>query len=92
MSTILDPTNERQPIRRKLASRQDKIVGRLALLDISKPRGSILIDELESLLAKEIPNLTINRYAKPTFAKPAPDALREKILSENDFVVEALAD
>ena len=92
MSTILDPTNENKPIKRALAPRQESIVGRLALLDISKPRGSVLIDELECLLAKELPNLTINRYAKPTFAKPAPDTLKEKILSENDFVVEALAD
>ena len=92
MSTILDPTNEHQPIKRTLTARQNNIVGRLALLDISKPRGSVLIDELECLLAKEIPELIINRYAKPTFAKPAPDQLRDKILAENDFVIEALAD
>ena len=29
---------------------------------------------------------------KPTFTKPAPDALREEIFENNDFLIEALAD
>lgn len=92
MVKILDPTNEHQPVKRDLALRHNNIVGRLALLDISKPRGSVLLNKLETLLAIELPSVTINRYSKPTFAKPAPQALREKIKSENDFVIEALAD
>ena len=67
-------------------------MGRLALLDISKPRGSILLDKFETMLADQLPDVTINRYAKPTFAKPAPDALRKEIKAANDFVIEALAD
>ena len=31
-------------------------------------------------------------YMKPTFSKPAPDALRAEILENNNFVVEGLAD
>ena len=92
MLTILDPSNESQPIQRSLATRQIDIVGSLALLDISKPRGSVLLDKLESLLSEKLPKVKINRYAKPTFAKPAPEKLREQIKAENDFVVEALAD
>ena len=34
----------------------------------------------------------MTRYAKPTFTKPAPDALRRDIRAANDFVIEALAD
>jgi len=92
MVKILDPTNEHQAVKRDLAARQSNIVGRLALLDISKPKGSILLDKLETLLAVKLPNVTINRYSKPTFTKPAPEVLREQIKAENDFVIEALAD
>jgi hypothetical protein len=92
MTTILDPTDERTPIRRSLTRRPEQITGTVALLDISKPRGNVLIDRLEELLSQRLPNVTFKRYAKPTFAKPAPDDVRRAIVQESDFVVEALAD
>ncbi len=92
MTTILDPTDERVPVARQVTPRTGKITGRVALLDISKPRGNVLLDRLEGLLGERLPDITINRYAKPTFAKPAPDALRADIAARNDFVIEALAD
>ena len=92
MVTILDPTDERVPVARQLSRRSGEITGSLALLDISKPRGNVLLDRLESLLSERLPGIRIQRYAKPTFTKPAPDALRAEILRDNDFVVEALAD
>ena len=58
----------------------------------SKPRGNILLDQLASKLQAALPDVTFNRYAKPTFAKPAPEDLRKKIRQENGFVIEALAD
>ena len=64
----------------------------IGLLDISKPRGNIMLDELEELLAQKAPDVTVRRYTKPTFAKPCPDALRHEIRDECDFLVEALAD
>lgn len=92
MTTILDPTDERVPVARQLSPRTGEIVGRLALLDISKPKGSLLLDRFESTLQQRLPGITINRYAKPTFTKPAPDELRREIKAQNDFVIEALAD
>jgi hypothetical protein len=92
MTTILDPTNERTPVRRQLAARGGTLAGAVALLDISKPRGNVLLDRLEERLASALPNVQIRRYAKPTFTKPAPDSLRQEIRSTNAFVVEALAD
>ena len=92
MTTILDPTDERVPIRRTISPRPERIEGGVALLDISKPRGDVLLDRLEALLAERLPGVTVNRYAKPTFAKPAPEALRHEIKAANQFVVEALAD
>ncbi len=92
MTVIMDPTNERVPVTRQLAGRSNHIVGNLALLDISKPRGNVLLDQLEARLAERLPKVKLTRYAKPTFTKPAPDALREEIKAHNDFVIEALAD
>ena len=92
MTTILDPTDERVPVERTITPRPAAITGNVAFLDISKPRGNVLIDRLEEILSERLPNVTINRYAKPTFTKPAPDELRRQIQDANDFVVEALAD
>ena len=92
MTTILDPTDERVPVTRQLTPRPEHLSGTLVLLDISKPRGNVLLDRLEALIGERAPGVTVKRYAKPTFAKPAPEPLRSKIVEEADFVVEALAD
>lgn len=92
MTTILDPTDERVPIARSITPRPEAITGNVALLDISKPRGNVLLDRLEQRLNERLPGVTVNRYAKPTFTKPAPDVLRQDIRAGNDFVIEALAD
>ena len=92
MTTILDPTDEAVPVERSITARPAELAGAVAFLDISRPRGSVVIDRLQELLTAAHPGIKVNRYAKPTFAKPAPAELRAQILSENDFVVEALAD
>ena len=92
MTQILDPTDERIPIRRSLAGRPGKITGTVALLDINKARGDVMIERLKQRLADSIPGVEIRNYRKPTPAKPAPDDIRHKMLEECDFVVEALAD
>ena len=90
---IVDPTDERVPIRRTLAKRSGTISGSVALLDISKPRGDVLIDQLAARLREDRCRASkFNRYRKPTFTKPAPDELRRRIAKESDFVIEALAD
>lgn len=92
MTIILDPTDERVPVERQVSARSGSVHGVLGLLDIRKPRGEVLLDELESLLSKSLPGVEIKRYSKPTFTKPCPDDLRRTIRDECDFVVEALAD
>lgn len=92
MTTILDPTDERVPIRRSLTKRPDAVTGTVALLDIIKPRGDVLLDRLEERLRERLPGVTFRRYRKPTFTKPAPLDLRRRIAEECGFVIEALAD
>jgi hypothetical protein len=89
---IIDPTDERVPIKRSLTARPEAIAGTVALLDISKPRGNVLIARLEERLAERLPGVTLKHYRKPTFTKPAPEGLRREIAAESDFIVEALAD
>jgi hypothetical protein len=88
---LLDPTSERAPAvrerRPRLASLEGVTVG---LLDISKPRGDLFLDRLETRLAER--GARVKRYAKPTFTKPAPVDLRQQIAVECGAVVEALAD
>lgn len=92
MTTILDPTDERVPVNREPVRRPEHITGTVGLLDISKPRGNVLLDRMEELLGERLPNVELKRYRKPTFAKPAPDDLRQQIAEECGFVIEALAD
>jgi hypothetical protein len=63
---------------------------RIALLDISKPRGDIFHDRIAELLSER--GAIVSRYRKPTFTKPAPVRLLEEIVSSNEAVIEGLAD
>lgn len=92
MTTILDPTDERTPVERQTTTRSGTLSGVIGLLDISKPRGNIMLDQLEQLLAQKAPDVKVKRYKKPTFAKPCPDPLRHEIRDQCDLVIEALAD
>ena len=92
MVQILDPTDERVPVRRELTQRPGHITGTVGFLDISKPRGNVLLDRLEELFNERLPGVEVKRYAKPTFTKPAPVDLRHEIAENCDAVIEALAD
>ncbi len=92
MVTILDPTDERTPVERQITKRSGALSGVIGLLDISKPRGDVMLDELEKLLAEKAPGVTLRRFKKPTFTKPCPDELRHEIRDSCDLVLEALAD
>lgn len=87
---LLDPTAERDAVERPLAVRTGELPARIALLDIRKPRGDVLLDELEVLLRER--GAEVLRTAKPTFTKPAPADLRREIARDCEAVIEALAD
>jgi hypothetical protein len=91
MRVLLDPTSERTPSTRALNPRPASLAGlTVGLLDISKARGDVLLDRLAQRLESD--GVTVRRYAKPTFAKPAPVDLRHEIATQCEVVIEALAD
>ena len=91
MTNLLDPTGELQPAQRERLPRAQELRGkRVALLDISKPRGDVFLDRLEEKLGDL--GVTARRYQKPTFARVAPAVLKQQIAGECDAVIEALAD
>lgn len=92
MTTILDPTDERKPVARQITARTGTLRGTIGLLDIRKPRGNVLLDELERQLKAAAPGVTVKRFTKPTFTKPCPDDMRRDIAGQVDYLVEALAD
>jgi hypothetical protein len=92
MSTVLlDPTSERSTTQRTQTTRPPSLDGlTVGLLDISKPRGNVFLDRLETLLNDG--GFATRRYKKPTYTKPAPIDLRHEIARECQAVIEALAD
>lgn len=90
-TTVLDPTNERHVATRHLVSRPESLAGlTVGLLDISKARGDVFLDQLEMRLLAI--GARVRRYKKPTFTKPAPIDLRYEIATTCNVVIEALAD
>ena len=91
MTTVLDPTAEQTPEARERAPRPESLNGlTVALLDISKPRGDVFLNRIETRLAES--GAQVKRFSKPTFTKPAPVDLRHQIASECGAVIDALAD
>lgn len=91
MRVVLDPTSERSPATRQRNDRPASLAGaRVGLLDISKARGDVFLDRLEERLRER--GLSVERFRKPTFTKPAPADLRYEISTKCDVVIEALAD
>jgi hypothetical protein len=89
---LVNPMNERIPDASPAAARLQRLEGRtIALVDISKPGGSIFLDRLEKRLKDDYGVAEVVRAMKPTFAKPAPAGVLEKI-RHVDAVIEGLAD
>ena len=92
MTDYLDPTDS-VAVPRKTALRPTSLDGKVVtLLDISKAKGNHLLDRVEELLRERAHPREIIRRKKPTFARPAPEDLRQEILKNSDAVIEALAD
>ncbi|MCC5874306.1 MAG: hypothetical protein JJU22_18050 [Gammaproteobacteria bacterium] len=90
-TVLLDPGSERDPSEREPRGLPVGLAGKtVGLLDISKPRGDVFLDEIARLLEAE--GASVARFRKPTFTRPAPTGLRQEIAEHCDLVLEGLAD
>ena len=88
---LLDPTSESAPVKRDRLPRPRELQGlTVGMLDISKARGDIFLDEIAARLSAK--GMHVKRYQKPTFARMAPVELQQEISTQCDLVIEALAD
>ena len=88
---VLDPTSEAEPAVFTTVARPASLDGlTIGLLDISKARGDVFLDRIAERAQQR--GLAVERFRKPTFAKPAPVDLRHEIATRCDVVIEALAD
>ena len=90
-AVLLDPTAEIAPPGRTCAPLPASLDGlTVGLLDITKEKGDIFLDQLAKRLIEQ--GITVKQYAKLTSAKPAAPEVGQTIAQECDVVVEALAD
>jgi len=88
---LVNPRNERK-LTAARAPRLSTLAGKtIALLDISKPGGSVFLDRLERLLLEHHGVARVVRESKPTYTKPALPQVLERLRTV-DAVIEALAD
>lgn len=92
--TLINPLDESRIEPRTPAPRLDTIRGKtVGLLDISKPGGGVFLDRLEQILRERYGAGNIIREIKPTFAKPAPPEVINRLRRARvQAVIEALAD
>jgi len=93
-TVLINPFDESRREPRKAAPRLAGLAGStIGLLDISKPGGNFFLDRLARLLQERCGVRQVVRETKPTFTKPAPDAVIERLVSARcAAVIEALAD
>ena len=91
---LVNPLNEAAGEAREAAPRLATLAGKtVALLDISKPGGDVFLDRIAGLLTERHGVARVLRERKPTFSKPAPAAVMERLLAARpDAVIEGLAD
>ena len=93
-TVLINPFDEARHAPRKAAPRLNTLAGTIiGLLDISKSGGKFFLDHLARLLQERYGVAQVVRETKPTFTKPAPEAVIERLVNARcAAVVEALAD
>ena len=89
----MDPTDERVPVSRQITPRNGPIKGCVALLDISKPRGNVLLDRVEDLIAQRLPEVDRAALCQADVHQACSgSAANRDSRKAADFVIEGLAD
>jgi hypothetical protein len=91
---LVNPLDETPRHAGRPAPRLDSLTGKtIGLLDISKWGGSFFLDHLEKALKDRYGVGQVVRVVKPTFTKPAPGEVIDRLVTAGcAAVIEALAD
>lgn len=91
MTLVYDPTAEGSGAQDKLAARAPTLDGKVvALLDNTKDRVDVLLNEVRALLQKEFPRADFRYFRKDSVSGAPPDLLDK--VAECDAVVTAIGD
>ena len=86
-----DPTAELSPaLRERLTPGKDLSEAVIGLLSISKERSDEFLDSIEKNLRDQ--GLNVLRFRKPTYTRPAPEAVLQEMIERCDVAVVGLAD
>ncbi|MBI5503812.1 MAG: hypothetical protein HY899_03365 [Deltaproteobacteria bacterium] len=92
MEEYISPYDERSLGKSPLAPRLKSLSGkRVTLLSIRKPKSAEFLGELGRILGEQHGAL-VSYDEKPTFTRPAPPEVIERLRAGADAVVEGLAD
>ncbi len=86
-----DPTAELSSVlRERTPPPEDLTTAAIGLLSISKERSTEFLDTVEKRLAEC--GLTVLRFAKPTYTRPAPEFVIQEMVETCDVAIIGLAD
>ena len=90
--TVFDPTADERDGKDELAYRLHTLDGKVVgLLNNTKDRSDVILDELEQKLRDQFPEIDIRHYRKQSVSGMTPD-IKERLTDEVDALITAAAD
>ena len=88
---VLDPTLEVEAAKVERAPRVAE-VRRIGLLDNGKPNSEKVLQMVAAKVAEAYPGVQVTYYRKPGAYRPAPSALLDQVVEENDVALVGIGD
>jgi len=88
---VLDPTLEVEAAKVERAPRVAE-VKRIGLLDNGKPNSEKVLQMVAAKVAEAYPGVQVTYYRKPGAYRPAPSALLDQVVEENDVALVGIGD
>ena len=90
--TVFDPTADGPEGQDALAARFNTLDGKVVgLLNNTKDRSDVVLDELEQRLREQFPGIDIRHYRKQSVSGITPD-IKDQVVDEVDALITAAAD
>ena len=90
--TVFDPTADERDGKDELAHRLHTLDGKVVgLLNNTKDRSDVILDELEQNLRDQFPEIEIRHYRKQSVSGMTPD-IKDRLTNEVNALITAAAD